>query len=124
MNVLIIRGRLTKEWETKFVPNTDLVSIKNTVAVDRYMGKDKDKKTDFIPVQMVGKRAETLCQYTTKGDMVLFKGNLCIDTYDKDGEKKSFTRMNVEDFDLIQPKKSNNSVDDNMTPADDGDIPF
>ena len=64
-----------------------------SIAVERNYQKDKNnKKVDFINMEMIGKHTENLCQYVTKGKQILVEGELNIDNYEKDGEKRSFTR--------------------------------
>ena len=50
---------------------------------------------------MIGKHVEKLSQYLTKGKMVLTIGELNIDQYEKDGQKKSFTKVKVDRLEFL-----------------------
>lgn len=97
MNVIAIKGRITKDIELKQT-STDKAYAIFTVAVDRAFSKDK--KTDFISCKAWGKSAENIANYLSKGSEIALTGALNIDEYEKDGEKKSFTFVNVSAFDF------------------------
>ena len=101
-NQVLLTGRLTKDAELSFLPGTGMPKVTFTLAVDRNYQKDKNnKKVDFIPVEMIGKHVEKLSQYLTKGKMVLTIGELNIDQYEKDGAKKSFTKVKVDRLEFL-----------------------
>ena len=101
-NQVFLTGRLTKDAELSFLPGTGMPKVTFTLAVDRNYQKDKNnKKTDFIPMEMIGKHVEKLSQYLTKGKMVLTIGELNIDQYEKDGQKKSFTKVKVDRLEFL-----------------------
>ena len=96
-NKVTLVGRLVKDAELSFIPNTGTPKMTYTLAVERSYQKDKDnKKVDFINCEAIGKHCENLCQYVTKGKLVLVEGELNIDTYDKDGETRSYTKVKVD----------------------------
>lgn len=102
MNKIMLTGRLVKDAEMSFLPGTGMPKVTFTLAVDRNYQKDKNnKKVDFIPAEMIGKHVEKLSQYLTKGKMVLTIGELNIDQYEKDGEKKSFTKVKVDRLEFL-----------------------
>ena len=101
-NQVLLTGRLTKDAELSFLPGTGMPKVTFTLAVDRNYQKDKNnKKVDFIPAEMIGKHVEKLSQYLTKGKMVLTIGELNIDQYEKDGAKKSFTKVKVDRLEFL-----------------------
>ena len=101
-NQVLLTGRLTKDAELSFLPGTGMPKVVFTLAVDRNYQKDKNnKKVDFIPAEMIGKHVEKLSQYLTKGKMVLTIGELNIDQYEKDGAKKSFTKVKVDRLEFL-----------------------
>ena len=102
MNKIMLTGRLVKDAEMSFLPGAGMPKITFTLAVDRNYQKDKNnKKVDFIPAEMIGKHVEKLSQYLTKGKMVLTIGELNIDQYEKDGAKKSFTKVKVDRLEFL-----------------------
>lgn len=132
MNKVILIGRLTRDPELRFAPNTGNAVVRFTLAVNRRKQKDKDQEADFINCVAFGKTAETIAQYLLKGNQIAVEGNIRTGSYDKDGIKRYTTDVFIERFNFIGSNKSNNSnqtsdldeFDDCMTPVDDGDMPF
>ena len=124
-NQVILTGRLTKDAELSFLPGTGTPKVTFTLAVDRNYNKDKNnKKTDFIPMEMIGRHTEKLSQYLTKGKMVLTIGELNIDQYEKDGQKKSFTKVKVDRLEFLGGGKAEGSTPPKFDPVLDDDLPF
>ena len=103
-----------------------------SIAVERNYQKDKNnKKVDFINCEMIGKHTENLCQYVTKGKQILVEGELNIDNYEKDGEKRSFTKVKVDRLEFLgsattEKKASADTLEftDFQEVDSDEDIPF
>ena len=126
-NQVLLTGRLTKDAELSFLPGTGMPKIVFTLAVDRNYQKDKNnKKVDFIPAEMIGKHVEKLSQYLTKGKMVLTIGELNIDQYEKDGAKKSFTKVKVDRLEFLGGGKQedHDPTGKFKEVLDDDDLPF
>lgn len=132
MNKVILIGRLTRDPELRFAPNTGNAVVRFTLAVNRRKQKDKEQEADFINCVAFGKTAETIAQYLLKGNQIAVEGNIRTGSYDKDGIKRYTTDVIIERFNFIGNNKSDNSnqtdnfkeFDDDMTPVDDGDMPF
>ena len=102
MNKIMLTGRLVKDAEMSFLPGTGMPKITFTMAIDRAYQKDKNnKKVDFIPCEQIGKHVEKLAQYLTKGKMIGVEGELNIDQFEKDGQKKSFTKVKVDRLEFL-----------------------
>lgn len=142
MNKVVLIGRLTKDPELKYTPSTGTAVTTITLAVDNYNSKTQEKTADFIPVVLWGKQAENTAQYTLKGSQVAISGRISVRTYDaKDGTKRYVTEVVADTFNGVQflsknnNSNSNTSVENNdvfggtdfyedMTPVDDGSMPF
>ena len=132
MNKIILVGRTTKDAELGFIAVTGTPKMAFTLAVERNYQKDKNnKKVDFINMEMIGKHTENLCQYVTKGKQILVEGELNIDNYEKDGEKRSFTKVKVDRLEFLggvtTEKKANADTlefTDFQEVDNDEDIPF
>ena len=111
MNIVILKGRLTKDVSLLFGQSgTPYTSF--TVAVNRY-SKDKDL-TDFILCTAFNKTAEFISEYFRKGQEILIKGNVKVDSYDKDGNKITRQYIIVENVEFVGSKKEDeNSTKDN-----------
>ena len=130
MNKIVLTGRLTRDAELGFIPVTGTPKMTFSIAVDRnYQKKGAEKKVDFINCEMLGQRAEKLSQYVTKGKAILVEGELNIDNYEKDGEKKSFTKVKVDRLEFLAGNSNNeNKANANTLEFqeidDNDDIPF
>ena len=132
MNKIIISGRLVRDAELSYIASAATPKISFTLAVERNYQKDKNnKKVDFINFEMIGKHTENLCQYVTKGKQILVEGELNIDNYEKDGEKRSFTKVKVDRLEFLggaaTEKKTNTDAlefTDFQEVDNDEDIPF
>ncbi|EDT87320.1 single-stranded DNA-binding protein [Clostridium botulinum] len=135
MNKIQLVGRLTKDPELTFAPGTGTAVTKFTLAVNRpQFDKSKPQEADFIPCVCFGKRAEAIANYVQKGHRFGLSGRLQINKYvDKEGNNRWSTDIVIEDFEFLQDKgskinenQSNESSTnyEELTPVDDGDIPF
>lgn len=110
-NKIIISGRLVKDAELSYIPNTGTPKMVYTLAVERGYQKDKNnKKVDFINCEAIGKHCENLCQYVTKGKLVLVEGELNIDSYDKDGETRKYTKVKVDRLEFLAGTKKDDAA--------------
>ena len=129
MNHVVLVGRLTKDPELRYIPGSNTAVANFTVAVDRdYTKKDGTRETDFIPVEVMGKTAEFCSNYLSKGRLVGIQGSIKIDRYEKNGEKKSVTKVNARTVKALDKKSqsevSEPSNDIGFQAVDDEDIPF
>ena len=145
MNKVTLIGRLTKDPELKFTPGTGTAVANFTMAVDRRLpNKDGQREADFISIVVWGKQAENTANYMSKGKLIAVSGRLQVRSYDaKDGTKRYVTEVVAEEVQFLDKGngtksgsgnsnyddgsfKPNDSFDagDDMTPVDDGDIPF
>ena len=130
MNKIILSGRLTRDAELSYLANTGTPKMVFTLAVERNYQKDKNnKKVDFINMEMIGQHTEKLAQYVTKGKAVLVEGELNIDNYEKDGERRSFTKVKVDRLEFLagnsnNENKTNANALDFQEVGNDEDIPF
>lgn len=134
MNTVILIGRLTKDVELRYLANTGTPVASFTLAVDRnFKNKNGEKETDFIFIQYMGKIAENLPNYISKGSLVGIEGNLRIDNYKTEtGENKSFTKVMGKNIQFLNTKNKENKeqfvppegLGDFQQVYEDDDIPF
>lgn len=133
MNKIIISGRLVRDAELGFIGATGTPKITFSMAVERNYQKDKNnKKVDFINCEQLGKHVENLCQYVTKGKQILVEGELNIDNYEKDGEKRSFTKVKVDRLEFLAGNSNSNTENkqvneykiEEFNDFDEDEIPF
>lgn len=134
MNKVILIGRLTKDPELNFAAGSGTAVTRFNLAVTRPFKKDE---TDFINCVAFGKTAETIAQYITKGRQLAVTGSIRTGSYDaKDGTKRYTTDVVVESFEFIGNNSGNKNnengqennfggnFEEDMTPVDDGNMPF
>ena len=126
MNRIVLVGRLVRDCEPSVLPGTGTGKITFTLAIDRAYQKDKNnKKVDFIPVEMIGNHTTKLAQYMTKGKQVAVEGELNIDVYEKNGEKKSFTKVKADRVEFVGGGKAEtNTLPNGFEAIDDDELPF
>ena len=139
INKVVLLGRLTKDPELRYAAGSGTAVCRFTVAVNRQFKKDE---TDFINCVAFGKTGETIAQYITKGRQIAVTGSIRTGSYESNsGEKRYTTDVVLDGFEFIGNSNSNSSNSDNagtwnqptdnsemgfgdMTPVDDGDMPF
>lgn len=132
MNSINISGRLTKDPQAATL-QSGTKYCKFTVAVDRPFQKDK---ADFIDVIAWDKTADLVQRYLVKGRQVIVQGSLQIDTYEKDGVKRTKAVVRADRVEFIggNPNTAQNqnvgvtdtrdSDINNLKPADYDDMPY
>lgn len=133
VNNVVLIGRLTKDPELRYIPNSGTAVATFSLAIDRdYTKKDGTKDTDFIPIEVIGKTAEFCANYLSKGRLVAIQGSIKIDRYQTQaGENKTFTKVNVRKINVLDFKNNegsqsydNSSAIEGFQAIDDDDIPL
>lgn len=142
MNKVVLIGRLTKDVELRFTPGSGNAVANFTLAVDKYNSSTGQKEADFIPCVVWGKQAEALSNYCSKGSQIAIGGRIQTRSYDdQQGNKRYVTEVLVGEQQFLSKNKNtqpnNNNVnnqnndmfdggsfEDDITPVDDGDMPF
>ena len=140
MNKTILKGRITADIELK-TTQSGIEYCTFTVAVDRRVGKDSEKVTDFIPCKAWRQTAVFVNTSFSKGKEILLDGSVQVDKYEKDGENRNYTYVNVNsvefcggksdggqasNVDPLQTFSANNpnAVKTDIDAAVDTDLPF
>ena len=131
MNLTVLKGRITADIELKKVGANQTSVCNFSVAVNRRFEKDK---TDFINCRAWGNTAEFIAKYFGKGKEIALCGELNIDQYEKDGEKRYSTRVKVDNVEFCGSKNDNSESAETETKSvkdidfeeleDDLDLPF
>lgn len=113
INFVSILGRLTRDVELKYT--TTGVAIGGlSIACNRSVKKGDNWETEvsYFDATIYGRMAEGLKPYLTKGKMVGIIGHLKQDRWEKNGQKFSKLRIEVEELQLLggnSSEKPNNS---------------
>ncbi len=103
-NITII-GRLTRTIEVNYTPGGTAIG-NFSIAVNRSVKKDQQwaEEADFFDVKIIGKQAESLKAYLTKGKQVAIEGYLRQERWEKDGQKHSRVVINTNNIQLLGGK--------------------
>ena len=87
MNNVVLIGRLARDPELRYTPNTQNAVAHITVAVDRPVSQGRERQADFIRVTVFGKQAENVDRYLSKGRQVAVQGRIQTGSYqNRDGQ--------------------------------------
>ena len=81
MNQVILIGRLARDPELSYTPNTQSAMCRFTIAVDRPRRNGEDAGADFIRITVWGRQAETCDRYLSKGRLVAVAGRIQTGSY-------------------------------------------
>ena len=111
-NKIFIIGNLTRDPEVKSTP-TGVPVVHFTVAVGRPPrpadsgeegGSQQANAADFIPVVAWRRLAEICGEFLKKGRPVAIEGRIQVRSYDKDGERRTFTEVVADNVQMLGRK--------------------
>lgn len=120
MNKVILTGRLTRDPELRYTSNNKPV-CEFTIATNRPINRDGEKKADFINCIIWNNQAENLNKYMSKGSLIAISGELRTETYEVEGNKKYKTYVlgnNIEFLENKNAQKNENIVQNEPTQID------
>ena len=116
INKVILVGRISNDITiNKSQSGTSMCNF--SIAVDRYMGKDKEKATDFIRCTAFGSTADILGKYAGKGKQIAVEGNIKTGSYEKDGVKHYTQDVQIDKVELLGGNNNNNSRQTQAAPT-------
>lgn len=126
MNIIVVKGRLTRDPELKYVTtaNGEKAVCNFSVAADNPFSEG----ATFFNCQAWGKTAEAINKFMKKGNMILVNGSMQASNYEKEGEKRTFWRLVCERFEFCESAKK--KEEDSELPAgfevadDEDELPF
>jgi single-strand DNA-binding protein len=130
MNVQVIKGRLTRDPETREIKTGDTV-CNFSVAVDKY-----GEGANFFRVAAWRKRGEFVQKFFRKGQEILVEGSMEQDFYESsEGHKTETWTLNANRIEFCGKKSDNSNPapvtphpfgadEDGVIPDDDDDLPF
>lgn len=129
MNRFQFLGRLTKDPEIRYTPETNTKIVLFTLAVNRrYVEQGKSRETDFFNLTAFGKTADFIEKYFSKGQQVLVQGRIQNRRWqDKEGKIKYATDFIIEETYFADSNKTNESQpeqNDVITLDNTEELPF
>ena len=98
MNKFQFMGRLTRDPETRVLPNSNTQVTNFSLAVNRrFADQNGERKADFFNLTAFGKLSEFCSKYYRKGQQVLVEGRIQNRSWDdQNGQKRYATDFIVE----------------------------
>ena len=144
MNNVVLIGRLTRDPELRYIPNTGTPVSTFSLAVDKQISREKKQEmeskgqptADFINIVVWGRQAENCANYLAKGRLTAVQGRIQSRTYDgKDGIRRYVTEVVAEKVQFLEWGDNDNRSEssnlqndfpdiDGFEPVDDENIPF
>ena len=108
-NKVTLIGRLTRDADLKYTTTGTAIAAVS-LASNRSVKKQDNWETEvsYFDGNIYGRMAENLKPYLTKGKMILIAGHLKQDRWEKDGQKFSRIKIEVEDVQLLGGSSSEN----------------
>jgi single-strand DNA-binding protein len=105
-NSVNLIGRLVEDPQVELIGEKETPLLKNTLAVRQAGGKkDGEWQSGFFPIEVWGKSAEIVAQYSRKGSNISVYGQLEQQKWvNNEGENRSRMIIKVFDIGLIDPK--------------------
>ena len=145
MNNVVLIGRLTKDPELRYIPNSGTPVSTFTLAVDKQLSRDKKQEmearnqptADFINIVVWGRMAENCANYLNKGLLVAVQGRIQTGSYEaKDGSRRYTFEVVANNVEFLEWGDNKNNTSDfgsrdtdfsgieGFHPTDNDDIPF
>lgn len=147
-NRVVLVGNLTRDVKLEKTPQGTPVTEIGLAVNDRVKknGEWTDEAT-FVDITLWGRQAEVAAEYLSKGSPLLVEGRLKLDTWEKDGQKRSKLRVVGERLQMLggrsggggaprpssnpapvnqqnSPAQSDSNPGGGSDPFSDDDIPF
>ena len=101
-NRVVLVGNLTRDPELRYIPSGTAVSEIGLAINDRFKRNEQwVEETTFVDVTLWARTAEVANEYLSKGSSVLIEGRLKLDTWEKDGQKRSKLRVVGEKMQML-----------------------
>ncbi|MFM8319312.1 MAG: single-stranded DNA-binding protein [Chloroflexota bacterium] len=123
LNRVQLIGRLGRDPETRFTPKGAKVTH-FSLAVDRHWKSGEGEareRTDWFNIEAWGRLGEICQEYLGKGRLVFIEGRLQLDSYEKDGEKRTAVKVVAASMQILDRKPGE---DEPAAPPDEEEFPF
>ena len=133
LNNCVLIGRMTRDADLRYLPNTGTPVVNFTLAADKELSKDKRAEfeaagkptADFINIVAWGRTAEAVANYTEKGLKVAIQGRIQSRSWTADdGTRRYATEVVAERVEFLEWKDKQNNIPDGFYPVDNENIPF
>ena len=127
-NKITLVGRVGADPEVKSTPNGTPVANFSICTSENWKdpnGQKQEKVTWFTCEAWKGLAEKVIGPYVKKGDLLLIVGKMDAHKYEKDGQKRTFWKVVVQDLKMLGSKQeSSGGGGYQPQPASEDDIPF
>lgn len=137
LNRVMLMGNLTRDPEVRYTPKGTAVGDISIAINDTYKAQDGSTKetVTYVEVETWGRTAENCKQYLSKGRPIFVEGQLKLDQWEQDGQKRSKLKVRADRVQFLgsgeqresrpteRPRSDDYSQLPHSLPSDD-DIPF
>ncbi|GIX01990.1 MAG: hypothetical protein KatS3mg112_0927 [Thermogutta sp.] len=111
-NRVILVGNLTRDPEVRYTPSGTAVCDIGIAVNERRKSSTGEwiEEVVYVDVTLWGRTAEVAGEYLTKGSPVLIEGRLRLDTWEKEGEKRSKLRVVADRMQMLGGRAAGNNV--------------
>ena len=123
-NRVVLMGNLTRDPELRYIPSGTAVSEIGLAVNDRIKKNDQwvDEAT-FVDVTLWGRTAEVANEYLSKGSSILIEGRLKLDTWEKDGQKRSKLRVVADRMQMVGGRNAGSGGSSSRASQDHDELP-
>ncbi|MDR1179476.1 MAG: single-stranded DNA-binding protein [Spirochaetales bacterium] len=102
INHVVLVGRLTRDANLKFT-SSGLAICEFSIAINRRVkqGDNWVEEAHFFDITLFGKVAEAISKYMLKGNQIAVEGELRLDRWEQDGQKRSKIKIIANNVQLL-----------------------
>ena len=103
-NKVILMGNLTRDPELRVTPKGTSVCQLGLAVNSTYKDKEGNTREEvtFVDIDALGRQAEVIAKYMSKGRPILIEGRLKLDSWEtKEGEKRNKLKVVLENFQFV-----------------------
>lgn len=107
MNKFIGIGRNTKDGEYRINDNKIAIYTNSLAMTNNFKNKEGNYDSEFIDYIAYRNTADFLNKYSKKGTQIAIEGRITTTSSEKDGKKRYFTKIVVENASVLEKKEEN-----------------
>ena len=106
VNKVILIGRIGRDPEVRQVSEKMTVANFSVGTSEKYKDRDGQvvERTEWTTITACGQLAEIVERYFKKGMLVYVEGKLRTESYEKNGEKRNFTKVIADTAQMLERK--------------------
>lgn len=118
MNKAILLGRVGQDPETTPVGDSSVTKF-SLATSRRYTTNAGEKKEDtqWHNVEAWGAKGEAIATWVKKGQQILIQGEIIYDQYEVEGQKRTSTKIRLNEFEFVSSPKQDEAGKPKATPA-------